>query len=173
MCDGRPVEAGRCALGPGSGCRARNCRLRCRPGHIVPGTAAMRSLTAVVGTGRARRLAVGLALARTGVGAACLAVPSLAALWVGRTGATGGGRVLSRSLAARDLALGAGTVLAAGSPSQLRTWVAMSALGDLADMGGTLQARDIPRLSRRLVAGASAVAVVVGAIAAASVDRAG
>ncbi len=128
----------------------------------------MMAAATVMGPGRARRLAVGVAVVRTGVGAACLAVPSLAALWVGRPGTTGGGRVLSRSLAARDVVLGAGTMLAAGNPGRLRTWAAVSAFGDLVDMGGTLSARDIPRLSRWLVAGASAAAVAAGAIAAAA-----
>ena len=114
---------------------------------------------------------MGVAVVRTGVGAACLAFPSLAALWVGRTGATEGGRVLSRSLAARDIALGAGTMLAAGNRSRLRTWAAMSALGDLVDMGGTLRARDIPRSSRWLVAAASAGAVAAGALATVSLGE--
>ena len=56
---------------------------------------------------RARRRAF-LAIIRTAIGAITLLAPSLARLWVGAPGRTAGGKILSRSLAVREIVLGGG-----------------------------------------------------------------
>lgn len=116
---------------------------------------------------------VGLALAvtRTSIGAVTFVAPSLARLWVGPTGCTDGGKVLSRSLAARDIALGAGALLAANRPKRLRTWVALAALGDLTDALGTMTG-GVPSRPRALVTVASLGAVAAGAVAVAKLSAA-
>ncbi|MGH9107223.1 MAG: hypothetical protein ACRDZX_15610 [Acidimicrobiales bacterium] len=111
---------------------------------------------------------MGVALGGTRVllGVALLAAPSLARLWVGAAGRTPGGRVLSRSLAARDLALGAGAIFARGHPERLRTWVSLAALGDLVDTLGTAAASGLAKPARVLVTLSSAGAAAAGTVAA-------
>ena len=59
---------------------------------------------------QARAIALAVGALRAGVGAVTLVAPSWASLWVGPGGSSVESRVLSRSLAARDISLGAGAV---------------------------------------------------------------
>jgi hypothetical protein len=112
----------------------------------------------------ARMLAAGRVL----IGASLLAAPDLAAgPWVGDDARTHGARVIVRALGARDAALGAGTLAAAGDRTQLRRWLLASAACDAADFVATLGGPRSP--ARSLVLILAAAATVSGAAAAASV----
>jgi hypothetical protein len=78
--------------------------------------------------------------------------------------------VLTRALGARDLALGAGALLAMhDDPRSARPWFAAHAVADGADLAATIAARDgLPRngfLFALGMAGASTAIAVLGATA--------
>lgn len=128
-------------------------------------------LTALVGPGTARDVACSIGAARAFVGAACLLFPSLARVWVGPAGGSAGAKVLSRSLAARDLVLGYGTASSAPGPD-LRKWALLSAASDGVDAIGTVLAyRHMPRARRALIALASVGAAAAGVLAATSLGE--
>lgn len=109
-----------------------------------------------------------LAAGRVLIGATLLAAPDRAAApWVGADARTSGTRVVVRALGARDAALGAGTLAAAGDRTQLRRWLVASAACDAADFAATLAGPRSP--ARSLVLVLAAAATVTGALAAASV----
>jgi hypothetical protein len=87
---------------------------------------------------QAASLGRSLAAGRVLIGIGCTAFPSLARIWLGRDASSTAARVLSRSLAARDVALGAGTAIS--RDDALPTWVALSALADATDVLGSLLA---------------------------------
>ncbi len=119
-------------------------------------------------------MGVAIAGLRAGVGAVTLVAPSLARLWVGPGGASSPGKVLSRSLAGRDLSVGVATVLARDHPRRLAQWVAAAAFVDATDALGTWAAfSSLPRRSRSLIAVTSALAALSGAAAAASLGGRG
>jgi hypothetical protein len=122
---------------------------------------------------QARNVGRLLAVIRTGIGVTTLLAPSLARLWVGTPGATAGGRTLSRSLAAREVALGWGTLIAGSDPARLRVWLAAGAFGDCIDALGTASTSGLPKLSRLLVTLSSSAAAVAGAMAALSLSDQG
>ncbi|HET9060398.1 MAG TPA: hypothetical protein VFN61_10795 [Acidimicrobiales bacterium] len=109
-------------------------------------------------------LGVSLAAVRTAVGAVTFLAPSLTHFWVGPAARTAGGKVLSRSLAGRDIALGVGALLAAKHPKRLRRWVVLAAVGDLADALGTMTG-GVPSRPRVLVTLLSLGAVATGVVA--------
>lgn len=109
-------------------------------------------------------LGLALATTRTAVGAVTLFAPSLAHLWVGPAAQTNGGKVLARSLAARDIALGVGALLSAKRPKRLRRWVALAAVGDLVDALGTITG-GVPSRPRVVVSAFSFGAVAAGLVA--------
>lgn len=120
------------------------------------------------------RLARGLAISRISFGAGLILAPGLyARSWVGGDAAREGStKLLARALGARDLALGAGGLLALrdGDTARARRWFAAQGMTDAVDFAATLAARDVP-LPARIFA-----AVIVGgstAIAAAYVRSAG
>jgi hypothetical protein len=118
--------------------------------------------------GQAHTAARALAAGRVLIGATLLAAPDLAAgPWVGDDARTRGARVVVRALGARDAALGAGTLAAAGDRAQLRRWLVASAACDAADFVATLTGPRSP--ARSLVLVMAAAATVAGAAAAASV----
>ncbi len=97
---------------------------------------------------RARDVAVLLASVRTAIGLTFLVAPSLAKLWVGASGRSPGGRALSRSLAAREVVLGCGTLLAISDPSRLRGWLAAGAFCDGVDALTSACTAELPCFSR-------------------------
>lgn len=121
-----------------------------------------------------RRGATALAAARTTIGVAALASPTVIARpWVGAGAAKAApGQVLGRALGGRDLALGLGALAAlqrtqAGAPYSAGIWVGVAALADSFDVLATVTAWDaLPTVTRWLVAGSAAGSAAVGAIAA-------
>jgi hypothetical protein len=112
----------------------------------------------------ARMLAAGRLL----IGVTMFAAPDLvAAPWVGEDARRAGARVVVRALGARDAALGAGTLVAAGDAAQLRRWLLASSASDAADFVATLSGPRSP--ARTVVLALAAGATVTGALAAASV----
>jgi hypothetical protein len=116
-------------------------------------------------------LARGIAIGRLGFGLGLLVAPRrLSEPWLGADAALPATAVALRGLAARDLALGAGTL--ASRPEHLRLWVVASMIGDLADLTATLAAGDhLPRNGRIGVGALAAAAVALGALAQAGLAR--
>jgi hypothetical protein len=112
----------------------------------------------------ARMIAAGRVL----IGAVLFAAPDLVApSWIGADARSDGARVVVRALGARDAALGAGTLAAAGDVVQLRRWLLASSASDAADFVATLAGPRTP--ARPAVLGLAASAAAAGLIAAASV----
>jgi hypothetical protein len=126
-----------------------------------------------------RRGATTVAAARVALGLAALAWPSVPARpWTGAGDDDLTARVLGRALGARDLALGLGALAAlrngsAGSQAA-STWVAVGALSDALDVATSLAAwRELPRVTRWLVAASAGGAALAGAAGALAMRRGG
>jgi hypothetical protein len=119
--------------------------------------------------GHAQTAARMIAAGRVLVGAVMFTSPDLvAAPWVGDDARTDGARLVVRALGARDAALGAGTLAAAGDDgAHLRRWLLASSASDAADFVATLAGPRTP--ARKAVLGLAAASAVAGVIAAASV----
>jgi hypothetical protein len=118
--------------------------------------------------GRAQTAARMIATGRVLIGAVLFVAPDLVATsWIGEDARTDGARVVVRALGARDAALGAGTLAAAGDAAQLRRWLLASSASDAADFVATLAGPRTP--ARTAVLGLAATAAAAGVIAAASV----
>ncbi len=115
-----------------------------------------------------RSLAGGLAASHAVFGAANLQRPKhVQANWVGRAARKPGAQVIIRSQAARDLALGLGTLaaLATHRDDEARRWLAAFVLADATDLAATYAARRrLPRRRARMAmsfaAGSTALAVL-------------
>ena len=120
-----------------------------------------------------RSLARLSAAGRVAIGAALLVAPQLVTKgWTGADGATPGGRLLGRSLGARDLALGLGVLgaLERGDP-RATDWIRASAVSDAVDAAATLLAyRHLPKGGRFGVLVLAATAAVGGFVAAENLD---
>jgi hypothetical protein len=105
---------------------------------------------------------------RVVLGVSALVSPLAARPWVGPSVREPAGAVLGRAAGARDLALGAGALLAARQGGRAeRTWVAAGAFCDLVDAATTIaHRRRLPAAGRVLVSGAAVGAAAVGALAA-------
>jgi hypothetical protein len=121
-----------------------------------------------------RRGTMTVAAGRVALGLTALAWPSVPARpWTGAADDDLTARVFGRALGARDLALGLGALAAlrdqAANPGAARSWVAAGALSDALDVAASLAAwRELPRVTRWLVAasaGGAALAGVAGAVA--------
>jgi hypothetical protein len=109
-----------------------------------------------------------IAALRVALGAAALISPGLAARpWVGPSAGEPAGVVLGRAAGARDVALGAGALLAARQgPRAERTWVAAGVFCDALDATTTFAQRGrLPAAGRLLVGGAAVGAAALGALA--------
>jgi len=97
-------------------------------------------------TALARQTAYG----RIALGAALAVAPGLAARgWIGSASATPGARVLARGFGARDVAIGAGALMALNHGGPARDWMLAGALADFGDLAATLAAgRALPPLGR-------------------------
>jgi hypothetical protein len=120
------------------------------------------------------KLARGLALNRISFGAGLILAPGLyARTWVGGDAAREDTtKVLARALGARDVALGAGGLLALrdGDTERARRWFAAQGVTDAVDLVATLAARGVPLPARVF---AAVMAAGSTAIAAAYVRSAG
>ncbi|MHB1988506.1 MAG: hypothetical protein ACYCSF_11065 [Acidimicrobiales bacterium] len=134
------------------------------------------SMPQLLGRRRARASATGLAVLRSGIGVLALVAPRLALRpWVGAAvGDEPGGRLLARSVGVRDIALGAGAILAARHDAPVRGWVEAGALADTGDLVATVMAfGKLPKLTRWGVLLLTLSAVIVGGVIAPCVDGAG
>ena len=119
-----------------------------------------------------RRGAVIVAAGRVGLGLTALAWPAVPARpWVGAAADDLAARVFGRALGARDLALGLGALAALrhqdAEPGSAAAWVAAGALSDALDVAASAASwRDLPRLTRWLVAASAGGAALTGAAAA-------
>jgi hypothetical protein len=109
-------------------------------------------------------LAKALALGRLAFGAALIVKPEQTASgWIGADASRPAVQIALRGLGARDVALSAGALWAAGDRESLRRWLAAAACCDLADLAATLAAPSdaLPgnaRWGTAVLAGGSAVA---------------
>ncbi len=118
-----------------------------------------------------RRGAVAVAAGRVAVGLTALGWPSvLARPWVGASADDLAARVFGRALGARDVALGLGALAAlqrpAAEPGSACAWVAAGALADALDVAASVASwRELPRMTRWLVAAVAGGAALTGAAA--------
>jgi len=109
------------------------------------------------------RLARGLAVGRMSVGAGLLVAPGLTRVWVGASAAEPGGKVLTRALGVRDLALGVGLLQAVRGGGAVGRWLGAGVLADGGDLAATLAAWErLPSLGRVGVTAAAASSVGLG-----------
>jgi len=122
-----------------------------------------------------RRGARAVAAGRVALGLTALAWPSVPARpWVGAAADDLAARVFGRALGARDIALGLGALTAlqrpADEPGSACAWIAAGALSDALDVVASLSSwRELPRISRWLVAVSAGSAALVGAAGALAV----
>ena len=119
-----------------------------------------------------RRGAVTVAAGRVALGLTALAWPAVPARpWVGASADDLAARVFGRALGARDLALGLGALAAlqgpGAEPGSAAAWVAAGALSDALDVAASVASwRELPRVTRWLVAASAGGAALTGAAAA-------
>ncbi len=110
-----------------------------------------------------------VAAGRVALGVTALAFPSVPARpWVGAPADDITARVLGRALGGRDLALGLGALAALRAPAagagSARAWVAAGALSDALDVVASVVSwRELPRVTRWLVAASAGGAALAGA----------
>lgn len=121
---------------------------------------------------QARQLAQTVAWGRIAIGVTAMVAPSLPLRpWVGDLAGDRRGKLLARSLGARDLALGLGVVLAMKHDAPVRGWVEGSGLADAGDVLSTLLAfGKLPRSGRWLVLLSAAGAAAAARLASQYVD---
>lgn len=112
-----------------------------------------------------QKAALTIAAGRVAAGVALFAAPSVAAAWAGDDAKAPGGQMLTRTLGARDLALGAGALLSAGDAAQLRRWLLLSGVVDAADFAATLAGPRAPARTAVLVTAAAAAVTCLAAAA--------
>lgn len=119
-----------------------------------------------------RTLAGGLASARLALGVVAYVAPAVPARpWVGDASGTVPVKVLARALGARDIALGAGAILALRRDRPLRGWIEAGAMADAGDVAATLISfGSLPRFGRWAVLVAAAGGVVASHVLAPSLD---
>jgi hypothetical protein len=143
------------------------------PGLLRPGDHVGRvRLTSAAIPALLRRGAVTVAAGRVALGLTALAWPSVPARpWVGAAADDLAARVFGRALGARDVALGLGALAAlqcpGAEPGSAAAWVAAGALSDALDVAASLASwRELPRITRWLVAASAGGAALAGAAAA-------
>jgi hypothetical protein len=108
-----------------------------------------------------------------------LAWPSVPARpWVGAAADGPAGQVFGRALGGRDVALGLGALAALSRPAaeseSASAWVAAGALADALDVAASLSSwRELPRVTRWLVAASAGGAALLGVGGAAAIWRDG
>jgi hypothetical protein len=118
---------------------------------------------------RLRQGATAVAVGRVAIGVTALAWPSVPARpWVGAAADDVAAQVFGRALGARDLVLGLGALAALAGPASearsARAWVAAGALSDALDVVASVSSwRELPRVTRWLVAVSAGGAALTGA----------
>jgi hypothetical protein len=116
-----------------------------------------------------------VAAGRVALGVTALAWPGVPARpWVGGSAADGvTAKVFGRALGARDLALGLGALAALDGPAaNPELWVAAGALSDALDVAASAASwRELPKLTRWLVATSAGGAAIIGAAGAFAVRQ--
>jgi hypothetical protein len=138
---------------------------------------ALRPLLATTGTFPRvdpRELARQIAIARLATGVVLMALPKLSArVWLGSDGARPAGRILTRALGAREVAIGSGVLLAMRRDAPVRGWVEAGAFVDGVDFALMLGAGDrVPAASRWGVALAAGAGAAAGAAVAPGLEQA-
>ncbi len=120
----------------------------------------------------ARALALAIAVGRVVIGAALMLVPGqVARRWIGPPGRQPGAQLLTVATGARDLAVGAGTVVALRSGSPARMWVLAGAVADVADLAATVRFRGaLPKPAAAGVAALASVGAAASLFAASRLD---
>ena len=119
--------------------------------------------------------ATAVAAGRVVLGVTALAWPSVPARpWVGAAADGPAGQVFGRALGGRDVALGLGALAAlsgqAAESESASAWVAAGALSDALDVAASLSSwRELPRVTRWLVAASAGGAALLGAAGAAAI----
>lgn len=136
------------------------------------------SLMSVVPPEQARAAALALAGVRAAIGVSAVVAPKVPLRpWVGAELADrAGARLLGRTLGGRDLALGAGALLADRRGAPIRGWVEAGALADACDLLATVLAYgSLPRRTRlgvlALIAGAVGAGLVLAPLLDAELDE--
>lgn len=119
-----------------------------------------------------RALATLIAAGRTAVGVGAFLFPTrFARSWVGTAGAHPSLQPLARGLAARDLALGIGSLLAMKHGRGVRGWSEAGALADLGDALGTVMSwRQLPEKERMVVLAVASASAAAGLVIARGVE---
>ena len=112
------------------------------------------------------------ATGRIVLGAAMALAPRLAGrVWAGRDADRDAVTVITRGFGVRDVALGAGLLLAVRGGGPTRRWLEAAALADVADFTGTVLAwRRLPGFGRVAIASVAGSAAVMNAILSRSAD---
>jgi hypothetical protein len=112
----------------------------------------------------AETLAKAIALVRIGIGITALAAPAvMAGPWVGAAAKVPQAKLLARAMGMRDVALGAGALLACARGEDAHSWVRMGALSDAMDATLTAASfRRLPKLGRWGVLASAGGAAVAG-----------
>ena len=122
-----------------------------------------------------RMLARLLALGRVGIGLTALVAPTVMTRpWIGEAARDKPARLLARTMAGRDIALGVGALRALSfSDQEARPWVALGGMADGVDALATVMAfATLPRRSRWGILAVTVGAAVVSTRAAVSLDTA-
>ncbi|MDA8264756.1 MAG: hypothetical protein M0T79_05300 [Actinomycetota bacterium] len=134
----------------------------------------IRYLSLALKPDRAAQVTLALAGARAVIGAVAWVAPKAALkAWVGsEVSSQSGGRLLGRALGARDLALGAGAILAYRRGRPVRGWVEAGVLADAGDAVATLVGfRQLPKRTRWAVLASTVGATGLGYLVAQRVDK--
>ena len=115
----------------------------------------------------AAKLARGLAVNRVSFGAGLMLAPRLyGRVWIGSGARDDRAQVLARAVGVRDLALGAGGLLALrdGDAERARQWFAAQGVADAVDLLATVIAgRRVPRAARIVAASVAAGSAAIAA----------
>jgi hypothetical protein len=108
----------------------------------------------------AERIAEAIAVSRVAFGGLLCGRPEVAASWVGDDARTPGAGMIIRILAAREVALGLGTLASRREPVERRRWLLASGACDAADFAVTLASQRAGSARNVVLASAAAAALV-------------
>lgn len=120
----------------------------------------------------AKNIAMALAAGRVALGAGLAMAPArVGRSWIGEIAGGPTGQLAVRATGVRDIAVGAGALLAIRRGAPARGWLEAGMLADAGDIVGTLAAfRHLPPLGRVVTIALAAGAIVVAGSIAGSVD---